>query len=72
MCQLVIDIAGELSARRGEAFEDYTEAVRNLEGDPAKDGAECRMRGWRPAFAGTSFAGMTDGIVAPCEEIREP
>jgi uncharacterized protein YutE (UPF0331/DUF86 family) len=34
VCQLVIDIAGELSARRGEAFEDYTHAVRNL----ARDG----------------------------------
>ena len=34
VCQLVIDIAGELSARRGERFEDYTEAVRNL----ARDG----------------------------------
>ena len=32
-CQLVIDIAGELSARRGDAFEDYTEAVRNLARD---------------------------------------
>jgi uncharacterized protein YutE (UPF0331/DUF86 family) len=31
--QLVIDIAGELSARRGERFEDYTEAVRNLSRD---------------------------------------
>jgi uncharacterized protein YutE (UPF0331/DUF86 family) len=30
ICQLVIDIAGELSARRGLRFEDYTEAVRNL------------------------------------------
>jgi uncharacterized protein YutE (UPF0331/DUF86 family) len=30
VCQLVIDIAGELSARRGLRFEDYTEAVRNL------------------------------------------
>jgi uncharacterized protein YutE (UPF0331/DUF86 family) len=30
ICQLVIDIAGELSARRGDRFEDYTEAVRNL------------------------------------------
>lgn len=30
VCQLVIDIAGELSARRGERFEDYTDAVRNL------------------------------------------
>ena len=28
--QLVIDIAGELSARRGDRFGDYTEAVRNL------------------------------------------
>ncbi len=28
--QLVIDIAGELSARNGLQFEDYTTAVRNL------------------------------------------
>jgi len=34
VCQLVIDIAGELSARRGERFEDYTQAVRNLASDP--------------------------------------
>ena len=34
VCQLVIDIAGELSARRGERFEDYTQAVRNLARDP--------------------------------------
>jgi uncharacterized protein YutE (UPF0331/DUF86 family) len=33
VCQLVIDIAGELSARRGERFEDYTQAVRNLARD---------------------------------------
>jgi uncharacterized protein YutE (UPF0331/DUF86 family) len=33
VCQLVIDIAGELSARRGERFEDYTDAVRNLTRD---------------------------------------
>lgn len=30
VAQLVIDISGELSARRGVRFEDYTEAVRNL------------------------------------------
>lgn len=30
VCQLVIDLAGELSSRRGRHFEDYTEAVRNL------------------------------------------
>ena len=31
--QLVIDIAGELAARRGERFEDYAEAVRMLARD---------------------------------------
>ena len=34
VCQLVIDIAGDLSARRGETFEDYTQAVRNLVRNP--------------------------------------
>lgn len=33
VCQAVIDIAGELSARRGDRFEDYTQAVRNLSRD---------------------------------------
>ena len=33
--QDVIDLAGELSARRGDRFEDYAEAVRNLGRDPA-------------------------------------
>lgn len=35
VCQLVIDVAGDLSARRGERFEDYTHAIRNLGRDPA-------------------------------------
>ena len=30
ICQIVIDVSGELSARNGLRFEDYTEAVRNL------------------------------------------
>mgnify|MGYP000889251475 CR=1 FL=1 len=34
LCQLVIDIAGELSARRGVRYEDDTGAVRNLGADP--------------------------------------
>ncbi len=33
VCQLVIDIAGELAVRRGDRFEDYTEAVRSLRRD---------------------------------------
>ena len=32
--QLVIDIASELASRRGERFEDYTETIRTLAGDP--------------------------------------
>lgn len=34
ICQLVIDVAAELAARRGERFEDYTGAVRSLAADP--------------------------------------
>lgn len=34
VAQLVIDIASELSARRGDRFEDYTDAIRTLAGDP--------------------------------------
>jgi len=34
VCQLVIDVAGDLSARRGDRFEYYTAAVRNLARDP--------------------------------------
>lgn len=34
VAQLVIDIAGELSARRGDRFDDYTGAIRNLGRDP--------------------------------------
>jgi uncharacterized protein YutE (UPF0331/DUF86 family) len=30
VCQMVIDIAGEFAAQRGDRFEDYTEAVRTL------------------------------------------
>lgn len=33
VCQLVIDVSGELAARRGERFEDYAGAVRSLVAD---------------------------------------
>jgi uncharacterized protein YutE (UPF0331/DUF86 family) len=33
VCQLVIDISGELAARRGDRFEDYVGAVRSLSND---------------------------------------
>ena len=34
VAQLVVDVAGELSARRGDRFDDYTGAIRNLARDP--------------------------------------
>jgi uncharacterized protein YutE (UPF0331/DUF86 family) len=49
-CQLVIDIAGELSAARGDKFEDYTEAVRNLSKDPRFDPAMVRQLERLPGF----------------------
>jgi uncharacterized protein YutE (UPF0331/DUF86 family) len=33
VCQLVIDVSGELAGRRGERFEDYVGAVRSLARD---------------------------------------
>jgi uncharacterized protein YutE (UPF0331/DUF86 family) len=30
VCQLVIDVAGDLAAWHGDRFEDYTQAVRSL------------------------------------------
>lgn len=33
VCQVVIDAAGELAARRGRRFEDYTAAIRQLASD---------------------------------------
>ena len=51
VCQLVIDISGELAARQGLRFEDYTSAVRALEqiqGFPADMVAElARLPGFR-------------------------
>lgn len=35
VCQLVIDVAAEIAARRGDRFEDYTQAVRHLARDPS-------------------------------------
>jgi uncharacterized protein YutE (UPF0331/DUF86 family) len=48
--QLVIDIAGDLSARRGDRFEDYTEAVRNLARDARFPGELVRELERIPGF----------------------
>ena len=50
VCQLVIDIAGELAARRGDRFEDYTEAIRNLARDERFDAELVRRLERLPGF----------------------
>ena len=51
VCQLVIDIAGELAARRGDRFETYGEAIRTLARDARFDAgivaALTRLPGFR-------------------------
>ena len=50
VCQLVIDIAGDLAARRGDRFEDYTEAVRSLARDERFPGEMVRALERMPGF----------------------
>jgi uncharacterized protein YutE (UPF0331/DUF86 family) len=50
ICQLVIDLAGEISARRGLRFENYTEAVRNLASAPEFPAALVRDLERLPGF----------------------
>lgn len=50
VCQLVIDIAGELSARQGRTFGDYTEAIRHLEAWPELDPPLVRSLSTLPGF----------------------
>ena len=50
VAQLVIDIAGELSARRGDRFESYGEAIRNLSKDDRFDEEMMRVLERLPGF----------------------
>ena len=50
VAQLVIDIAGELAARRGDRFEDYTEAIRTLARDSRFSGDLVRELERLPGF----------------------
>lgn len=50
VCQMVIDIASELSARHGLRFQDYTEAVRNLAAIPGFSPAMARDLEKLPGF----------------------
>jgi uncharacterized protein YutE (UPF0331/DUF86 family) len=50
ICQLVIDISGELAARHGLRFENYTDAVRNLAEIPGIPAALVRQLVPLPGF----------------------
>jgi len=50
VCQLVIDVAAELAARRGDRFDDYTEAVRQLARDSRFPAAVVRELERLPGF----------------------
>ncbi len=73
VCQLVIDITGELAARRGEAFEDYTQAVRTLARDerfPAPLVRELeRLPGFRNVIVHEYTALDMDRVVAALDEL---
>ena len=73
VCQPVIDIADELSARRGDAFEDYTQAVRNLLRDarfPAEVVAQLeRLPGFRNVIIHEYVALDMDRVVAALDEL---
>ena len=50
VCQVVIDIASELSARHHRRFQDYTEAVQNLSSIPGFPPAMVRALEKIPGF----------------------
>ena len=50
VCQLVIDIAGELAARRGDRFDDYVGAIRTLARDERFPGDLVRHLERLPGF----------------------
>ncbi len=72
--QLVIDIAGELSARRGDRFEDYTEAIRNLSRDarfPASVVSDLeRLPGFRNVVIHEYVALDMDRVVEAPDELH--
>jgi uncharacterized protein YutE (UPF0331/DUF86 family) len=81
VCQLVMNLAGELSARRGMPFEDYRQAVRNLSGmnlvTPGTVAALERLPGFRNVlvheYVALDLARAVEAMDAlePVEELAE-
>jgi uncharacterized protein YutE (UPF0331/DUF86 family) len=74
VCQLVIDIAGELSARRGERYEDYTEAIRNLTRDTRFPdelvGKLARLPGFRNVIVYEYVALDLDRVIEALDDVE--
>lgn len=74
VCQLVIDIAGELSARHGLGFEDYTTAVRNLDHvpgfTPALVADLARLPGFRNVLIHDYVGIDMDRVVRALDELQ--
>lgn len=74
VCQLVIDIAGEMSASRGERFGDYTEAIRSLSGDERFSqelvGKLERLPGFRNVVVHEYVALDLDRVIEALEELE--
>ncbi|HEX7373345.1 MAG TPA: HepT-like ribonuclease domain-containing protein [Steroidobacteraceae bacterium] len=75
VAQLVIDIAGEISTRRGRTFADYTQAVRNLAGLPGLDDTTVAELSLLPGFRNVvmhEYVGIDYDIVAHALTRLEP
>jgi uncharacterized protein YutE (UPF0331/DUF86 family) len=74
VCQLAIDIAGELSTRRGLTFGDYTEAIGNLRHDARFDEALVteleRLPGFRNVLVHRYVILDLERVVAAVERIQ--
>jgi uncharacterized protein YutE (UPF0331/DUF86 family) len=73
VCQLVIDIAGDLAARRGDSFEDYTQAIRTLSRDERFPMALVRQLERLPGFRNVivhEYTGLDmDRVVAALDDL---
>jgi uncharacterized protein YutE (UPF0331/DUF86 family) len=81
VCQMVVDLAGELAARRGLRFETYTEAIRSLAGWSSLSEATVRDLAKLPGFrnilvheyVGLDFERVVEALnrLGPVEEFTE-
>ncbi len=74
LAQLVIDVAAELSSRRGDRFEDYTAAIKNLVRD-ARFAPELvakleRLPGFRNVVIHAYVALDLERVIAALNEIE--